>query len=130
MTFADIRDWLKEFDIAEHYYTGRIDSKQDKSLGVYTLKRSAPPVTAIGAASTYDIAGVSLLLHWNNNASETEAAARSLYESLRTVKDVSVGNTQVYLIELLVPEPIDVGTEELSGVYERVIEFNLYYERK
>lgn len=33
------------------------------------------------------------------------------------------------MIELLVPEPVDVGTDN-SGVYERVIELKIYYERK
>ena len=32
------------------------------------------------------------------------------------------------MIELLVPEPIDVGTDD-KGTYERVIEMNLYYEK-
>ena len=31
-------------------------------------------------------------------------------------------------IDALVPEPMDVGTDN-KGVYERVIEFKIYYER-
>lgn len=130
MTLANIRDWLKTLDIAEHYYIGRLDDKQEKSIGVYTLKRSTSPVTAIGTTSTYDIIGLSLLLHWTDNANETEIAARSLYDYLRSAKNLNIDDTEVYMIELLVPEPIDVGADEANGVYERVIEFNLYYERK
>ncbi len=128
MTLAYIRDWLKTFEIAEHYYIGKLDNKQDKSLGVYTLKSNGAPITAIGTQSTYDIIGVSLLLHWNNNANETEVTARTLYEKLRTIKNFKINDKQIYMIELLVPEPIDVGTDD-KGVYERVIEMNLYYER-
>lgn len=128
MTLAHIRDWLKTFEIAEHYYIGKLDNKQDKSLGVYTLKGNGAPVTAIGTQSTYDIIGVSLLLHWNNNANETEVTARTLYEKLRTIKNFKINDKQIYMIELLVPEPIDVGTDD-KGIYERVIEMNLYYER-
>ena len=128
ITLANIRDWLKSFKIAQHYYIGKLDSKQDKSLGVYTLKKSDSPVTAIGENSTYDIIGVSLLIHWNNNANETETAARRLFEALRTVKNVEIDDTKIYMIQLLVPEPVDVGTDEY-GIYERVIEMNLYYER-
>lgn len=128
MTLAHIRDWLKTFGIAEHYYIGKLDNKQDKSLGVYTLKGNGAPVTAIGTQSTYDIIGVSLLLHWNNNANETEVTARTLYEKLRTIKNFKINDKQIYMIELLVPEPIDVGTDD-KGIYERVIEMNLYYER-
>ncbi|MEE3499056.1 MAG: minor capsid protein [Ruminococcus bromii] len=128
MTLAHIRDWLKTFGIAEHYYIGKLDNKQDRSLGVYTLKGNGAPVTAIGTQSTYDIIGVSLLLHWNNNANETEVTARTLYEKLRTIKNFKINDKQIYMIELLVPEPIDVGTDD-KGIYERVIEMNLYYER-
>lgn len=128
MTLAHIRDWLKTFGIAEHYYIGKLDNKQDKSLGIYTLKGNGAPITAIGTQSTYDIIGVSLLLHWNNNANETEVTARTLYEKLRTIKNFKINDKQIYMIELLVPEPIDVGTDD-KGIYERVIEMNLYYER-
>lgn len=125
---SDIRDFLKTVFKAEHYYIGKLDNKQDKSLGVYTLKGNGAPVTAIGTQSTYDIIGVSLLLHWSNNANETEVTARTLYEKLRTIKNFKINDKQIYMIELLVPEPIDVGTDD-KGTYERVIEMNLYYER-
>lgn len=125
---SDIRDFLKTVFKAEHYYIGKLDNKQDKSLGVYTLKGNGAPVTAIGTQSTYDIIGVSLLLHWSNNANETEVTARTLYEKLRTIKNFKINDKQIYMIELLVPEPIDVGTDD-KGTYERVIEMNLYYEK-
>ena len=129
ITLANIRDFIKSFGFAENYYIGKLDNKKDKSIGVYSLKRSEPPVNAIGGESTYDIIGVSLLIHWTNNADETEITARQLYEKLRTVKDVEINNTQIDMIQLLVPEPVDVGTDE-KGIYERVIEMKLYYERK
>ena len=129
ITLANIRDFLKRFDLFEHYYIGKLDNKQDKSLGIYSFKRNEPTVTAIGGDSSYDIKGVSLLIHYNNNADETEIAALRLFEKLRTVKDVTIGNTQIYMIQLLMPEPVDVGTDD-KGVYERVIEMKIYYERK
>lgn len=128
ITLADVRDWLKSFDIAEHYYIGKLDNKQDKSLGVYSLKSNTAPVTAIGQDSTYNIMGVSLLLHWNNNANETEIIARRLYDALRTTKNININNTTVYMLQLMQCEPVDVGTDD-SGVYERVIELQIYYER-
>lgn len=129
MTLADVRNWLKSFDIAEHYYIGKLDNKQDKSLGVYSLKSNTPPVTAIGCVSTYDIMGVSLLLHYNNNANETEIVARKLYDFLLSTKNTQINNIPVYMIKLLQPEPVDVGTDE-KGVYEWVIEMKIYFERK
>ncbi len=129
ITLANVLDYLKSFNLFEHYYIGKLDNKQDKSLGVYSLKRNEPPVTAFGGKSTYDIIGVSLLIHWNKSADDTEKTARQLYEKLQTVKNVEIGNTKVYMIQLLMPEPVDVGTDDKS-VYEQVIEFKIYYERK
>lgn len=129
ITLATIRDIIKTFNFADNYYIGKLDNKKDKSIGVYSLKRNDGPVTAIGGDSTYDIIGVSILIHWNNNADETEIAARQLYEKLRTVKDIKINDRQIYMIQLLVPEPVDVGTDE-KGIYERVIEMKIYYERE
>lgn len=126
---SDIRDWLKSVTSAEHYYIGKLDNKQDKSIGVYSLKQSGSPTRAIGAESTYDTVSVSLLIHWNNNANETERQARRLFETLYSVKNVEINNKKIYMIELLTPEPVDVGTDD-KGVYEQVIEVKFYYERK
>lgn len=125
---SDIRDFLKTVFKAEHYYIGKLDNKQDKSLGVYSLKQSGAPTRAIGDESTYSTMCVSLLLHWNNNANETERQARNLFETLYSVKDVEINKHTIYIIELLTPEPVDVGTDD-KGVYEQVIEVKFYYER-
>nr|WP_302857483.1 minor capsid protein [uncultured Ruminococcus sp.] len=126
---SDIRDWLKSVAEAEHYYIGKLDNKQDKSIGVYSLKQSGTPTRAIGGESTYDTISVSLLIHYTDNARETEEFARRLYETLYGVKNVEINNQKIYIIELLTPEPIDVGTDD-KGVYEQVIEVKFYYERK
>ena len=129
MTLAEIRDWLKTLDAAEHYYIGRLDNKKEKSLGVYSRRRGSAPVMALGGESSYDIKGVSLLLHWNHNARETEEAALALWEQLfgRTRVDVPSG-ARIQYIQPNVPEPVAVGTDE-GGVYEYVIELNIYHRR-
>lgn len=126
---SEIRDWIKQFGTAEHYYAGKLDAKQEKSLGVYQRKNLAPPVRAIGQQSTYEVKPISLLLHWNKNSTETEKAAYKLYRQLEAVSSCAINGTHVYMLSLLQSEPIDVGTDD-SGVYERVIEFDIYYERK
>lgn len=126
---SDIRDWLKSVTSAEHYYIGKLDNKQDRSIGVYSLKQSGTPTRAIGGESTYDTISVSLLIHYTDNARETEEFARRLFETLYSVKNVEINNQKIYIIELLTPEPIDVGTDD-KGVYEQVIEVKFYYERK
>ena len=129
MTLAEIRDWLKTFDVAENYYIGRLDNKKEKSLGVYSRARSGAPVRAIGDASSYDIKGVSLLLHWNRNARETEEAAHNLWTCLFGAAHVDVASgSHIQFIQPTVPEPVAVGTDE-GGVYEYVIDINIYYRR-
>ncbi len=129
ITLADVRDCLKTLFAADHYYIGKLDNKQDRSLGVYSLKRSGAPVTAIGQESTYEIIGASLLIHWSQNARQTELAARQLYETLRTVKNLTINDHIVYMLELQEPEPVDVSTDD-KGVFEFVVDLKIYYERK
>lgn len=129
MTLADVKDYIKTFGIAEHYYIGKLDNKQDKSIGIYPLRRNSPPVTSLGQSSTYDIKGVSILVHWNKNAVETEKTALKLFEQLRKTKNIQINNTMIYFALLKVSEPVDVGTDD-SGVYERVIEIEFYYRKE
>lgn len=126
---SEIRDFLKRFNVFDNYYVGKIDNKQDKSLGVYQRKTSNSPVKSFGNNSTYGIKNISLLIHWNKNAVETEKAAFQLYQSLETAQEIQINGKNIYALTLLQSEPIDVGTDE-KGVYERVIEFDLYYERR
>ncbi|NBH61572.1 hypothetical protein D1155_07910 [Anaerotruncus sp. 80] len=130
LTLADVRDWLKSFGFAEHYYIGKLDNKKQKSIGVYQRKETGTPRITIGGLDNtrYDVKRISVLLHWNQNAKETEEAALAFWEKLREVTNVQIGETHVDYLMLLVPEPQDVGTDD-NGIYERVIWFDLYYER-
>lgn len=131
MTLAEIRDWLKTFDLADNYYIGRLDNKKEKSLGVYDLPSRGAPVMALGgvSCSSYDVKGVSLLIHWNRNANETELAAARVWNALFGAAHVDVpGGSHIHYVQPLVPKPISVDTDE-NGVYEYVIEFNIYFRR-
>ena len=131
MTLAEVRDWFKTISAAEHFYIGKLDAKQDKSLGVYSRAAlGQPPDIALGGlpCTKTAVKQVSLLLHWNQNAKETEAAAQALFEALQAVGTIQIGQTQVAFLQLLVPEPVDVGTDD-NGVYERVIWVDFYYKR-
>lgn len=131
ITLSEIRDWLKTFGVGQSFYVGKIDAKKEKAIGVYQRKISGRPRTAIGGlgSTKYEVKSISALVHWNKNASETEKAAQELFEKLRTASDIRIGETVVYFLQLEVPEPQDVGTDD-NGVYERVIWFDLYYERQ
>lgn len=129
MTIAEIRDWLKVFGGFENYYIGKLDAKKEKSLGVYNRTSARAYVDSIGHNTSYDVKAVSLLIHWNKNARETEEAALALFDKLTDVSGISAGDNTINYLMLMVPEPQFVGSDD-NGVYEFVIEFDLYTERK
>lgn len=128
---ADIKDWLKTLDTgAEHFYIGKLNNKEDKSLGVYQLRTTALPNIALGGLSNtkYDRKYISILIHWNKNAKDTEESSYKLYEIIQNAKNLMIGNKKVHYVELLTNEPVDVGTD-INNVYERVIQAVFYYEK-
>lgn len=126
---SDVKDWLKTLQPSENYYIGKLDAKQEKSLGVYQRGRQEPRMPLGGLENKkYEKKQISLLLHWNKNARQTEEAAFSLFKKLDGLTDFEIGATHVYYLQLLNGEPVDVGTDD-AGIYERVIEFDLFYER-
>ena len=131
ITLAEVRDWIKTFNAANNYYIGKIDNKQENSIGIYQRKTIDGPRVAIGGRSltSYDVKSISILIHWNKNANETEKRAQYLYNRLFEAESVVIGETPIKMIALLQNEPVDVGTDD-NNVYERVIEFDLYYERE
>lgn len=126
---ADVRDWLKGLIDAGHFYIGKLANKPDKAVGVYEIGSGGYPVRGIGADTTYDILAVSILIHWTNNAKDSEQAARALFEALRTADGVTINEHTIYMIDLTCSAPIFLATDE-KGVYEWAIELQIYYERK
>lgn len=128
---AEVRDWMKTLGIGENFYIGKLDNKKEKSVGIYQRKNNLPPRVCLGGLcnTTYEVKPISVLVHWNKNAKDTEVASFYLYEKLQRITNIVIGNTTIYKLILVNNEPIDVGTDD-KGVYERVIEFDLIYERK
>lgn len=131
MTLAQIRDWLKTFDVAGNYYIGRLDNKLERSLGVYDRARKGPPVIALGGAenSSYDVKAVRLLLHWNRNADQTEAAARALWDAVVRAAHIDLPDDgHIQFVRPAAPAPRAVGTDA-GGVYEYIIDLDIYFRR-
>lgn len=128
---ADIKDWLKGLGLADHYYTGKLDSKKERSLGVYQREVNGAGKTPLGGEENkgHEVKGASLLVHWTKYSRETEAAALSVFEKIRDARDAVIGGRRVYYIRMDVPEPVDVGTDD-NGVYERVVWITIFYERQ
>lgn len=131
MTLADIRDWLKTLNVAEGCYIGKIDASKEKVIGVYQRPQYTSADIAIGGMDATKTAckHISILVHWNRNARETESKAQWLYNNLLCVRDLEIAGEHVDYIHLLVPEPVDIGTDD-NGIYERVIWVDLYYQKK
>ena len=133
LAINDIRSYIAGLGIAEddNVYIGKLDNKKQKSIGVYSRPTSGMPNIALGGLSctTYDVKPVSLLVHWSRDKEESEAAAYELFEKLKNVTSLTIGDTHINYLRLMVPEPQDVGTDD-SGVYEYVIWLDFVYERK
>ena len=131
MELGQIRDYIKTSNIAENYYIGKLDSKKEKSIGVYQLKKHNDYTRAVGEEGNDNIKqkGISVLVHWNKNAAETERAAQKLFDFLiNTQPKTTIGGKEISYIQMLQNEPIDVSTDEFD-IYERVIEFIVYYKK-
>lgn len=130
---TDIREWIASLGIAEdeHVYMGKLDNKQQKSIGVYSRRSSGPPNIALGGLdyTSYDARPISLLVHWNRSKPESEAVAYELFEKLKNVSSLDIGDIHINYIRLMVPEPQDVGTDD-NGVCEYVIWLDFIYQRK
>ena len=132
LSLKDIRQYISSLNIAadDNVYMGKLDNKKLKSIGVYSRSSSGPANIAIGGleCTTYDTKPVSLLVHWSKSKDETERAAFELFEKLRCVTRLTIGDTPINYLRLMVPEPQDVGTDD-GGVYEYVIWLDFIYER-
>lgn len=133
LMLEDVRDLVSSLGLTEDHkvYMGKLDAKQDQSIGVYNLKRSAPYTVAIGGKDkeSYGTKQVSILIHWNRSMRDTEAVSAALFEKLAAMREVRINEKQIKFMHPLVDQPVDVGTDD-NGIYEMVIEIELIYERK
>lgn len=132
LSLKDIRQYISCLAVAEddNVYIGKLDNKKQKSIGVYSRLSTGSANIAIGGleCTTYDTKPVSLLIHWSKSKDETERAAYNLFEKLRSVSSLTIGDTPINFLRLMVPEPQDVGTDD-DGVYEYMIWLDFIYER-
>ena len=129
VTLADVRDYLKSFDLFTAYYVGRIDASKKNVLGVYDLMPNRRHKTIGKGTQRYDIKGVSLLIHGDTNKTNTEKLAISLYEALESAEDGKIAGKNINIIDLQQDAPIDVDADT-NKVYEYVIEVLFYVERE
>ncbi|MGP1505179.1 MAG: phage tail terminator protein [Eggerthia catenaformis] len=131
LTLKMIKDWLKTLDLgAEHFYIGKLDNKNEKSLGVYNMNTSVMADVAIGGKENTKTGKkyITLLIHWDKNMDHTEVAAYKIYNKLSYLTNVEIEGIDVDYIELPDNEPIFVDTDK-NGVYEMVINLIIYFKK-
>ena len=129
VTLADVRDYLKSFNLFTGYYVGRIDADKNNVLGVYDLRNRERHKTIGTDTQKYDVKGVSLLIHGDTNKTNTEKLAIRLYEALDKAENGTIAGRKVNIIDLLWDAPIDVDADD-NKIYEYVIEVIFYIERE
>ena len=129
VTLADVRDYLKSFNLFTGYYVGRIDANKKNVLGVYDLRNRARHKTIGTDTQKYDVKGVSILIHGDTNKTNTEQLAISLYEALESAENAEIAGKKVNIIDLQYDAPIDVDADD-NKIYEYVIEVLFYVERE
>lgn len=129
VTLADVRDYLKSFNLFTGYYVGRIDADKNNVLGVYDLRNRERHKTIGTGTQKYDVKGVSLLIHGDTNKTNTEKLAIRLYEALDKAENGTIAGRKVNIIDLLWDAPIDVDADD-NKIYEYVIEVIFYIERE
>ena len=129
LTLADVRDYLKSFDLFSGYYVGRIDANKKNVIGVYDLRNRARHKTIGANTQNYEVKGVSLLIHGGTNKTDTEKLAIKLYEALENANNAVIAGRKVNIIDLQQDAPIDVDADT-NNVYEYVIEVLFYVERE
>ena len=129
ITLADVRDYLKSFNLFSGYYVGRIDANKKNVLGVYDLRNRARHKTIGTNTNKYEVKGVSLLIHGDTNKTNTEKLAIKLYEALESAENGEIAGRKINIIDLQQGAPIDVDADS-SKVYEYVIEVLFYVERE
>lgn len=130
MMLSDILDYVESLGIADHVYMGKLDAKQDKSIGIYNSKHEHPYKTALGGPTmeSYGAKYVTFLVHWDQSPRGTEKAACDLFESIRQARGVTINEQHILFIQPLTNGPVDVGTDD-SGAYEMVIEAAVIYQK-
>ena len=129
ITLADVRDYLKSFNLFSGYYVGRIDANKKNVIGVYDLRNRARHKTIGENTNKYEVKGVSLLIHGDTNKTNTEKLAIKLYEALESAENGEIAGRKVNIIDLQQDAPIDVDADT-NKVYEYVIEVLFYVERE
>lgn len=129
ITLKQFKEWIKpQIDYGDSITIGKIDMTKEKAVCIYGNAGSGSPVLAIGGVgySSYNKKSLKILTRWTKNADKAELHAQDIFNKLLDMS-FFIAEKECF-IEMTCAEPIPLDTDE-KGVYEYVIEFNLFYER-
>lgn len=127
---AEIRDYLKGLGVIGATWTiGRYESEKELRACVYQRPDYSDTQVAIGGRTATKTVRkrCAVLIHWNRNARQTEEAAWALYEALRFNPRPTIAGVRVAYVDLDLPEPIDLGSDD-NGIFERLLWVNFFFE--
>lgn len=122
MNTLSIVNILKDQFTTYTFYNNFI--KDGKCVGVYS-RGDAPDVVSIGGRQNngYYIKPIQLLVHWSEDADESETVATSLWSFLSEFY-ATVNNEVIRTLQMLEPCPIELGRDE-KNICEFSIRVNL-----
>lgn len=128
MNLVVIRDWFKTVAPGLNAYViGKANGSIDQTI---RFKRAAvvSPKPSIGgmANTSYASFAVNTVLHWTNDAAETDSKAEEIKEMLLQLTHPVIGTQKIVHLNVRNVVPIDVDE---NGVYEVAIDFELIYQR-
>lgn len=122
----DVLSLIESFNLANHYYIGKLDNKKDKSIGVYNGDKLPNRVCLGGYENNlYNVQRFTILIHWTTHPHDTEVIANILYEKLSQISNICINNKYIYYVSMLYNSSIDISTDD-KGIYERVIDIEVY----
>lgn len=126
LTCDDVLSLVESFNLAEHYYIGKLDNKKDKSIGIYNGDKLSNRVALGGFENNlYNVQRFTILVHWTNHPLDTEINANELYKKISLISNQNINDKYIYYINMLYNQAVDVSTDD-KGIYERVIDIEIY----
>ena len=133
ITLADVCDWIETLGLAEDYYVYKVQGKKKKSIGVFDRTPNSRERVALGGRKNTKTKELKcyLHIHWTDNGKETDEAGVEIYEKLCDAidcKEVIIGGHKAKVI-IATNGVVDLGFDEMSRVYEKVVWLDIYYQK-
>ena len=120
----DVVDWLESLPLGLEglCYNSTIDGGLDKCVGVYSRRHPLLQPQSVGRQSSYGYRSISLLVHWTQSATASEAKAQEIWNELVRNHKTVIGNRVCHIDART--EPITIGQDD-RGIFEVVLDFDI-----